>query len=75
MSVRPDALTVNDEKGFYHCFGCGAHGDDIEFAKSKSGSLTLTMSRSSPIRSTTTTAFADSPAQSPCSDSRKRQIH
>ena len=22
---------VNDQKGFYHCFGCGAHGDAIGF--------------------------------------------
>ena len=22
---------VNDQKGFYHCFGCGAHGDSIRF--------------------------------------------
>jgi DNA primase len=22
---------VNDDKGFYHCFGCGAHGDAIRF--------------------------------------------
>ena len=21
------SFTINDEKGFYHCFGCGAHGD------------------------------------------------
>ena len=21
------SFTVNDDKGFYHCFGCGAHGD------------------------------------------------
>jgi hypothetical protein len=38
-------LPSTTKKVFYHCFGCGAHGDDIEFAKSKSGSLTLTMSR------------------------------
>src|SRR5206468_13013796 len=25
------SVTVNDEKGFYHCFGCGAHGDAIRF--------------------------------------------
>jgi CHC2 zinc finger len=23
---------VNDKKGFYHCFGCGAHGGVIDFA-------------------------------------------
>jgi DNA primase len=25
------SFTVNDEKQFYHCFGCGAHGDAIDF--------------------------------------------
>lgn len=25
------SFTVNDDKGFYHCFGCGAHGDAIKF--------------------------------------------
>src|SRR5690606_23954367 len=25
------SFTVNDEKHFYHCFGCGAHGDAIRF--------------------------------------------
>ena len=24
-------FTVNEAKGFYHCFGCGAHGDIIKF--------------------------------------------
>lgn len=25
------SFTVSDEKGFYHCFGCGAHGDVIRW--------------------------------------------
>ena len=25
------SFTVNDDKGFFHCFGCGAHGDVIGF--------------------------------------------
>lgn len=25
------SLLVNDKKGFYHCFGCGAHGDAIQW--------------------------------------------
>jgi len=28
---------VNDEKGFYHCFGCGAHGDAIRFLTDAQG--------------------------------------
>ena len=29
---KTPSFTVNDDKGFYHCFGCGAHGDVITFA-------------------------------------------
>ena len=30
---KSPSFTVNDDKGFYHCFGCGAHGDAIGFVK------------------------------------------
>jgi DNA primase len=30
---KSPSFSVNDEKGFYHCFGCGAHGDVISFFK------------------------------------------
>src|SRR3954470_3605812 len=30
---KSPSFTVNDEKGFFHCFGCGAHGDAIEFIR------------------------------------------
>lgn len=30
---KTPSFTMNDEKGFFHCFGCGAHGDAIEFIK------------------------------------------
>jgi len=29
---KTPSFTVNDDKQFYHCFGCGAHGDVINFA-------------------------------------------
>jgi DNA primase len=29
---KSPSFTVSDEKGFFHCFGCGAHGDVIGFA-------------------------------------------
>lgn len=29
---KTPSFTVNDDKGFYHCFGCGAHGDIITYA-------------------------------------------
>ena len=28
---KTPSFTVNEDKGFYHCFGCGAHGDVIGF--------------------------------------------
>ena len=28
---KTPSFTINDRKGFYHCFGCGAHGDAISF--------------------------------------------
>ena len=28
---KSPSFTVNEDKGFYHCFGCGAHGDVISF--------------------------------------------
>lgn len=30
-SEKSPSFTVNDKGGFYHCFGCGAHGDAIAF--------------------------------------------
>jgi DNA primase len=34
---KTPSFTVNDEKGFYHCFGCGAHGDAIRFLTDQRG--------------------------------------
>lgn len=34
---KSPSFTVNDEKGFFHCFGCGAHGDVIGFTMRNSG--------------------------------------
>lgn len=31
------SFSVNDIKGFYHCFGCGAHGDHFDFLKHTRG--------------------------------------
>lgn len=28
---KTPSFRVNDEKQFYHCFGCGAHGDVVDF--------------------------------------------
>jgi DNA primase len=34
---KTPSFTINDEKGFYHCFGCGAHGDAIRFLTDNRG--------------------------------------
>ncbi|MGE0737235.1 MAG: DNA primase [Alphaproteobacteria bacterium] len=34
---KTPSFTVNDEKGFFHCFGCGAHGDVIGFVMRTDG--------------------------------------
>ncbi len=34
---KTPSFTVSDDKGFYHCFGCGAHGDVIGFVMRTEG--------------------------------------
>ena len=34
---KTPSFTINDEKGFYHCFGCSAHGDAIRWMTEKRG--------------------------------------
>lgn len=34
---KTPSFTVNDFKRFYHCFGCGAHGDAIKFVVETGG--------------------------------------
>lgn len=34
---KTPSFTVSDEKGFYHCFGCGAHGDAIRWMTDQRG--------------------------------------
>ena len=36
-SEKTPSFTVNEQKGFYHCFGCGAHGDVISFVMEQRG--------------------------------------
>jgi DNA primase len=30
---KTGSFSVNDDKKFYHCFGCGAHGDIFKFVQ------------------------------------------
>lgn len=32
-SEKSASFTISDKKGFFHCFGCGAHGDIIDFVR------------------------------------------
>ena len=34
---KTPSFTVNDKKGFFHCFGCGAHGDAVGFVMKTEG--------------------------------------
>ena len=34
---KTPSFTVNEEKGFYHCFGCGAHGSAFNFVMKTEG--------------------------------------
>lgn len=34
---KSPSFSLNDEKGFYHCFGCGAHGDMFKFLMETQG--------------------------------------
>jgi len=34
---KSPSFTVSDQKGFYHCFGCGAHGDAIRWMTDQRG--------------------------------------
>ncbi len=37
---KTPSFTVNEDKGFFHCFGCGEHGDVISFVQ-KTDNLTF----------------------------------
>ena len=34
---KTPSFTLNEDKGFYHCFGCGAHGSAIDFVMNMDG--------------------------------------
>ncbi len=34
---KTPSFTVNDQKGFYHCFGCGEHGSVLDFVMKTQG--------------------------------------
>jgi len=36
-SEKTPSFTVNEDKGFYHCFGCGAHGGSFDWIMNTEG--------------------------------------
>ena len=36
-SEKTPSFSVVDDDGFYHCFGCGVHGDAISFLRETDG--------------------------------------
>jgi len=61
---KTPSFTVNDEKGFYHCFGCSAHGDAIRF---------LTDSRGLPFMDAVKELAAKAGMEVPAPDPRARE--
>ena len=63
---KTPSFTVNDEKGFYHCFGCGAHGDAIRF---------LTDNRGMPFMDAVKELAGKAGMEVPAPDPRDQQRH
>ncbi|MFL6762315.1 MAG: DNA primase [Sphingomicrobium sp.] len=61
---KTPSFTVNDDKGFYHCFGCGAHGDAIRF---------LTDQRGMPFMDAVKELASKAGMEVPASDPRARE--
>jgi DNA primase len=57
---KTPSFTINDEKGFYHCFGCGAHGDAIRWMTEQRG-----LSFMDAVKELAATAGMDVPAADP----------
>ncbi|WP_298396010.1 DNA primase [Sphingobium sp.] len=57
---KTPSFTINDEKGFYHCFGCGAHGDAIRWMTDQRGLPFMEA-----VKELAATAGMDAPAADP----------
>jgi DNA primase len=65
---KSPSFTVNDAKGFYHCFGCGAHGDAIRWLTDQRG-----LSFMDAVRELATEAGLELPAMEP-GEARKADL-
>lgn len=64
---KTPSFFVNEDKGFYHCFGCGAHGDVIRFAMEIDG-----LGFPEAVRSLAVEAGLEVPAE-PAASARQRR--
>lgn len=67
---KSPSFTINDDKGFYHCFGCGAHGDAIRWMTDGRG-LTFIDA----VKELAASAGLEMPAPDPRAAKRAEQAH
>jgi DNA primase len=66
---KTPSFTINDDKGFYHCFGCGAHGDAFRWLTDQAGLPFMDA-----VRELAAAAGLDVPAPSPEAATRAAQL-
>lgn len=64
---KTPSFYVNDDKGFYHCFGCSAHGDAIRWMTDQCG-----MAFMDAVKELAQSAGMEVPAQDPRAAERER---
>ena len=67
---KTPSFTVNEDKGFFHCFGCGAHGDVIGFVMRDEG-----LSFPEAVERLAGDAGLALPARDPRAEARERERH
>lgn len=66
---KTPSFTINDDKGFYHCFGCGAHGDVIRWCTDHNG-----LSFIDAVKDLAAEAGLEMPTASPAAAARAKRI-
>lgn len=66
---KTPSFTVNDEKGFYHCFGCSAHGDAIRWMTDHMG-----MEFMDAVKDLAAAAGMEMPARDPRRSEQDREL-